>query len=57
VPWFASIAFVLHGLRSAPKQVAVDGRPVRDFTYEANGGILSVVVPYAKNGQTVTVTY
>jgi hypothetical protein len=56
-PWFNSVAFVIHGLRSAPKQVAVDGKPVRDFRYDGAKKIVTVVVPYAKSGQLVTVTY
>ncbi len=56
-PWFASIAFVIHGLRSAPKQVAVDGKPVRDFRYDDAKKMVTIVAPFAKTGQVVTVTY
>ena len=57
VPWFSSIAFVVHGLRSEPKRVAVDGRPIRSFTYDDKKKIVTVVVPYVKSGQVVTVSY
>jgi alpha-glucosidase len=56
-PWFGSIAFVIHGLRSGPKQVAVDGKPVHDFSYDGAKKIVTIVVPYAKSGQAVTLTY
>jgi alpha-glucosidase len=49
-PWFGSIAFVIHGVGSRPKQVAVDGRPVRDFTYDGARKTVTVVTPYAKSG-------
>jgi alpha-glucosidase len=55
-PWFGSIAFVIHGLRAAPKQVAVDGKPVRDFRYDGARKAVTVVAPYARTGQVVTVT-
>jgi alpha-glucosidase len=56
-PWFASIAFVIHGVRSAPKQVALDAKPVRDFTYDGARKSVTVVVPFARSGQVVTFTY
>jgi alpha-glucosidase len=56
-PWFDSIAFVVHGARSRPKQIAVDGKPVRDFTYDGTKKIVTVVAPYATSGQSVRVTY
>jgi alpha-glucosidase len=56
-PWFGSIAFVIHGLRSAPKQVSVDGTPVHDFRYDGTKKAVTVVAPYAKTGQIVTVIY
>jgi alpha-glucosidase len=56
-PWFGSIAFVIHGLRAAPKQVTVDGKPVHDFRYDGAKKAVTVVTPYAKTGQVVTVTY
>jgi alpha-glucosidase len=56
-PWFGSIAFVIHGLHSAPKQVAVDGKAVHDFRYDGARKAVTVVAPYAKTGQIVTVTY
>jgi alpha-glucosidase len=56
-PWFSSVAFVVHGLRAAPKSVEVDGKPVRDSRYDGAKKIVTIVVPYAKSGQLVTVTY
>jgi alpha-glucosidase len=56
-PWFDSIAFVIHGLRAAPRRVAVDGKPVQGFRYDAAKKIVAIVAPYAKSGQLVTVTY
>ena len=56
-PWFSSIAFVVHGLRSEPRQVAADGKPVRNFRYDSAKKMVTVVVPYAKGGQAVTITY
>jgi alpha-glucosidase len=56
-PWFGSIAFVIHGLHGAPKQVTVDGKPIRDFRYDGARKAVTVVAPYAKTGQVVTVTY
>ncbi len=35
----------------------MDGKPSRDFTYDRKGKIVTVVVPYARGGQSVTVTY
>jgi alpha-glucosidase len=57
VPWFRSMAFVIHGLRSAPRSVAVDGKPARDFRYDRAKKIVTIVVPYARSGQLLTVTY
>jgi alpha-glucosidase len=56
-PWFDRIAFVVHGLRSRPKQITMDGKPVRDFTYDAKRKIVTVVMPYSRGGQIVKVTY
>ncbi len=56
-PWFHSIAFAIYGPHSAPKQVVVDGKTVRDFTYDGAKKVVTVVAPYAKGGETVTVTY
>jgi alpha-glucosidase len=56
-PWFDSIAFVVHGVRARPKQVVVDGKPQRDFTYDGSKKAVTVVAPYAKTGQVVRVTY
>jgi alpha-glucosidase len=56
-PWFTSVSFVIHGAPSAPKQVAVAGKPVRDFTYNAAKKIVTVTAPYVKSGQEVKVTY
>jgi alpha-glucosidase len=56
-PWFGSIAFVIHGLRSEPKRVAVDGKPVQGFRYDGAKKIVTIVVPFAKSGQVVTATY
>ncbi len=56
-PWFDSIAFVVYGVRSRPKQVAVDGKPARDFAYDGAKKTVTVVTPYATSGQVVKVTY
>jgi alpha-glucosidase len=56
-PWFTSIAFIIHGIRTAPKQVTLDGKPATHFTYDAARKVVTVEAPFAKSGQTVTVTY
>jgi alpha-glucosidase len=56
-PWFSSLAFAIHGAPSAPKQVTVAGKPVRDFKYDAAKKLVTVTAPYARSGQAVTVTY
>jgi alpha-glucosidase len=56
-PWFASIAFSVYGVRAAPKQVTVDGKPAGHFTYDAAKKIVTVEAPFARGGQTVTVSY
>jgi hypothetical protein len=56
-PWFASVAYIIHGVRSGPKQVTVDGKPVRDFRYDGAKKIVTLAVPFARTGQVVKVTY
>jgi alpha-glucosidase len=56
-PWFASVAYVIHGVRSGPKQVTVDGKPVRDFRYDGAKKIVTLAVPFARTGRVVKVTY
>jgi alpha-glucosidase len=56
-PWFTSIAFTIHGAPSAPKHVTIAGNPVHAFTYDAAKKLVTLTAPYAKSGQTVTVTY
>ena len=61
-PWFSSIAFVVHGVTSAPKEVTVAGaggasKPVRDYTYDAGKKTVSVTAPYEKGGEVVTVAF
>jgi alpha-glucosidase len=56
-PWFTSIAFNILGIRAAPKQVTVDGKPATHFTYDAARKAVTVEATFAKSGQTVTVTY
>jgi alpha-glucosidase len=61
VPWFSSLAFVVYGVPSPPKQVTIGGaggvKSVRDFTYDGGKKTVTVTVPYEKGGQTVTVAY
>ncbi len=59
-PWFRSIRGSSWGTaaqRRKPKQVLVDGKLVRDFTYDGKKKAVTVVVPYGKAGETVRVTY
>ena len=61
-PWFSSIAFVVHGVTSAPKEVTVAGaggasKPVRDYTYDAGKKTVSVTAPYEKGGEVVAVAF
>jgi alpha-glucosidase len=56
-PWFSSIVYSIHGAKAKPKQVAVAGKPVRDFAYDASRRLVTVPAPYVKTGQTVTVSY
>ena len=60
-PWFSSIAFVVYGLPSAPKQVAIGSgaanKPARDYVYDGLKKTVTVTVPYERSGQTVIVAY
>lgn len=56
-PWFHAIAFVVHGAHTAPKGVVVAGKAVRDFTYDAGKGTVTVAAPYVKEGMEAAVTY
>ncbi|HEV3031918.1 MAG TPA: DUF5110 domain-containing protein, partial [Polyangia bacterium] len=56
-PWFQSLAIVVHGAPSAPRQVTAGGEPSRNFRYDKAKKTVTVTVPYAKGGQVVTVGY
>jgi alpha-glucosidase len=56
-PWFSSVTFAIRAVPSAPKKVTVGDKTVSDFVYDAAKKIVSITVPYASNGQAVTVTY
>jgi alpha-glucosidase len=56
-PWFTSLAFVICGAPSRPREITVAGHPSRDFTYDAAAKAVTVTAPYLKGGQTVVVRY
>jgi alpha-glucosidase len=56
-PWFSSVTFVVAGAAGKPKQVTIADKPTRDFTYDAARKLVTITAPYARTGQTVTVTY
>jgi alpha-glucosidase len=56
-PWFSSVVYAIHGAPAKPRAVAVAGKPVRDFTYDAARKLVTVPAPYAPAGQSVTVSY
>ena len=60
-PWFSSIAFVVYGVPSAPKQVAIGtgdaSKPAPGYVYDGLKKTVTVTVPFERSGQTVAVTY
>jgi len=56
-PWFTSLAFVVYGAPSRPREVTVAGRPSREFAYDAAVKAVTVRAPYLGSGQTVTIRY
>jgi alpha-glucosidase len=56
-PWFSSVVYAIHGAKGRPKQVAVAGKPVRDFGWDAAKKVVTVPAPWDRAGQTVTVSY
>jgi alpha-glucosidase len=61
VPWFSSVAFVVYGVPSAPKEVSIGSgnaaKPVRNYTYDGVKKTVSISAPFERNGQVVTITY
>jgi alpha-glucosidase len=61
VPWFSSVAFLVYGVPSAPKEVSIGSgnaaKPAGNYTYDGVKKTVSISAPFERNGQVVTVTY
>ncbi len=54
-PWWRDARLSVYGVKAAPRSVAVDGKPVSGWTYDAASGLVVVTVPNARRGWRVSV--
>jgi alpha-glucosidase len=54
-PWWSSAKLVVYGLKRAPREVSVGGKPVSDWTFDAAAGVVNVLVPQARKDWRVTI--